>query len=319
MVISFRRSDDTIAFQAYKNAIESADKNTAFELSDYCVNNSGEATSFHEFKVDFEKHVMNLENRYVCIIKKCPKMYRNYRAYMREQCCRQNTPWPIAFYAFWKKYMGAKLHREFVVFNEDGMKKVHNFYKWLDADSAEVSNKKKSTIVFDNIYNPFEIEKTIYNLYSQELMWKNMEEGFNVDKWQSEIRTNLINLIRKQLSLIKQIPGKNAKRYYFVHEICRVLLRFHKCFDSVRFLFDSFLKTVIKKGLEFANKGIPEGTYLLAQFYPEMFSEDCCPWINIEREEYSKTDVPRLLQISEFYNLSWCHAYWSEEYHIEIN
>jgi len=314
MVISFHRSDDKIAFKAYQNAIELfGDINIEGEMTDYCARTS--AASFHEFKDGFEKYMMNLENAYLCTIKKCPKMYRDYRAHMREYYCRQNLPWPVAFIYFWNACMKPKLYREFVVFNETGMTKVLAFYNWLDDDSGVVSKK----VALCGIINDKEcdIEANIDVLYSQQHMWQKMEQGTNVDKWQSAIRTNLIKLIRKQLMLIKQIPGIYAKRHYFVHEICRVILRFYKCFKMPE--FETFQKTFIKKGLEFALKnGIPEGTYLLAQFYPEMFSDDCCPWINVERDEYSKTDVPRLLQISEFYNLGWCHAYWSEEYHMGI-
>jgi hypothetical protein len=79
-----------------------------------------------------------------------------------------------------------------------------------------------------------------------------------------------------------------------------------------------FLKVCIRKGLELVNDGIPEGMYLLAKIFPDMICDDCCPWINILKKEYKDTDVSRLLENELFYKLSWCHTFWSEEYHIDI-
>jgi hypothetical protein len=316
----FQNSDDQIAFQSYKNAVQ-ADVNTACYFEDFCgLSHAADITSFSVFKSEYEHYMMKYETKHLAEIKNCPKLYRAYRAHMREHYCRQTKPWPIAFELFYTVYLKPKLFREFVVFNEKGLKKVQAFYKWLDA--ADPTTKKPALVSMmhnGSKINTIELEAYINTLYYQKHNWKKLEEGEDVDEWVSQIRTNVIKLFRKKLALVKQIPGKCAKRHYFVHEICRVLLQFNKCFSKSVFSFESFLKTFIKKGLEFSfYNGVPEGMYLIAQFFPDMICDDCCPWINTETDNYSITNVPLLLEISTFYKLSWCHEYWSEEYHLCI-
>ena len=123
------------------------------------------------------------------------------------------------------------------------------------------------------------------------------------------------------MDIIKKLSGEYAKRNYYAYEINRVILRFHKCFHTPGFSFggdnDAFLKVCILKGLEFStNNGIPEGTYLLAKIRPDMFCDDCCPFMDVFKDEYYNTNVDKLLKIRVFRNLSWCHTYWSEEYHM---
>lgn len=320
MALFFQNSDDQIVFQCYKNAVQT-DANTACYFEDFCaLPHAALITSFTKFKSEYENYMMKYETQNMAEIKNSPKLYRAYRAHMREHYCRQNMPWPIAFASFYTAHLKPRLVREFVVFNEKGLEKVQAFYKWLDA--ADSTPKKTGLVSMTHNGNPIntiELEAYINTLYYQKHNWQELEEGGDVDEWVSKIRTNVIKLFRKKLAWIKQIPGKCAKRHYFVHEICRVLLQFNKCFSSSVFSFESFLKTCIKKGLEFSfYNGIPEGTYLIAQFYPDMICDDCCPWINTETDNYSNTNVPLMLEISTFYKLSWCHEYWSEEYHLGI-
>ncbi len=315
----FQNSDDQIAFQRYKNAVQ-ADVDTACYFDDFCSLVHDKITTFSVFKSEYENYMMKYETKYLAEIKNSPKLERAYRAHMREHYCRQNLPWPIAFGLFYAANLKPKLIREFVVFNEKGLEMVRAFYKWLD--TADPPTKKPGLVSLmhnGKPINTIELEAYINTLYCQKHMWQKLEEGGRVDDWVSKIRTNLIKLLRKKLALIKLIPGKCAKRHYFVYEICHVLLRFNKCFNCSHFSFESFLKTFIKKGLEFSfNYGVPEGMYLIAQFYPDMICDDCCPWINTETANYSETNVPLLLQISTFFKLSWCIEYWSEEYHLCI-
>jgi hypothetical protein len=223
--------------------------------------------------------------------------------------------------------MDPYLYRNFVVFNTIGKYKVDEFYEWLDDSSIQTKrnypNNQVAVVITET--NVKVLEKNAYRLYRQKEMWKQLKKrkiSMN-DEWYTTLKSIIVKLIRKQLTTIDEIRGKNAKRNYYVYEINRVLLRFHKCFNTPGFSFggenDAFLKVCIQKGLEFAtNNGIPEGTYLLAKIRPEMFSDDCCPFMDVFKDEYYNTDVPKLLTIRVFRNLSWCHTYWSEEYHMGV-
>lgn len=278
--------------------------------------------SFAEIKRGFE--ALWLED-----IVKNPTIYREYRAYVREHCVKQGKPWPIVYNSFWKDCkhrMDPSLYRNFVVFNTIGKYKVEEFYQWLDNSSIQpkrnYSNNRVSVVIPETDVKV--LEKNAYRLYHQKEMWKRLKKGQIIeDKWYNTLKATIVKLIRKQLTIIDEIRGKIAKRNYYVYEINRVLLRFHKCFHTPGFSFgednDAFLKVCIQKGLEFAtNIGIPEGTYLLAKIRPEMFSDDCCPFMDVFKDEYYNTDVEKLLTIRVFRNLSWCHTYWSEEYHMGV-
>jgi hypothetical protein len=222
--------------------------------------------------------------------------------------------------------MEARLVRNFSVFDTIGQYKVDEFYKWLD-DSKTPPPKQtslKSVVPFVVYETDVKVlEKKAYQLYRQKEMWKHVKRGeiTDNDEWYKQLKATIVKLVRIQLSIIDEIQGKMAKRNYYVYEINRVILRFHKCFHTPGFAFGCenqvFLKACIKKGLDFAtDHGIPEGTYLLAKIRPEMFSENCCPCINVYSRDYHDTDVDKLLAIRVFQNLSWCHTYWSEEYHM---
>jgi hypothetical protein len=289
--------------------------------TEYMKNNN--VVPFAEIKCGFEA-------LWLVDIVKNPTIYREYRVYIREHCIKQGKPWAAVYVDFWEKCqnkMEARLVRNFSVFDTIGQYKVDEFYKWLDDSKPPPpkQNSSKSTVVPFVVYETDVkvLEKNAYRLYRQNEMWKHVKKGeiTDNDDWYKQLKATIVKLIRIQLSFIDEIHGKTAKRNYYVYEINRVILRFHKCFHTPGFTFgcenQTFLKTCIQKGLEFATKhGIPEGTYLLAKIRPEMMSENCCPCINVYSDDYRNTDVDKLLEIRVFWNVSWCHTYWSEEYHM---
>ena len=321
-IFVFKKREDKKALSDYQNAI-SVNNYAKKQFDTYCVEHS--PTTFEEFKTGFEKFVMELEKKDLAYIMNNQNLYRDYRVYVREHYVKQGKPWAIVYYEFYKEYMfqsPCKLYRNFVFINKEGKNKIIQFYKWLDKEGKK--NKMGKTRKNDNEKNKYsvaELENKAFELYSQKEMWIKLKKGENVDEWQAQLKSLVVKLIRYQLDIIKKLVGEYAKRNYYVYEISRVILSFHKCFHTIGFRFDEdemFLKVCIRKGLELANDGIPEGMYLLAKIFPDMICDDCCPWINIYTKNYKDTDVPRLLENELFYNLSWCHIFWSEEYHIHI-
>ena len=328
-VVSFKKNDDQKALLEYQNAISVDDAKAKQQFENYCNKHSPRPTSFQELKTGFEKYVMELEKSGLDKIMNDPNHYRDYRAYVREHYVKQGKPWTIVYNEFWKEhmYLRPELYRNFVVFNKDGKKKVIEFYKWLDKKGKKTNTYREKQINYETENNNVvDLENKAFKLYSQTEMWKKLKKGENtLDElnWQRHLKSLVIKLMRSQLYIIKNLYGTYAKRNYYVYEINRVVLRFHKCFHTIGFPFvenELFLKVCIRKGLELSNKdGIPEGMYLLAKIYPDMICDDCCPWVNVYNKQYSETDVPRLLKNELFLNLSWCHTYWSEEYHMGIN
>jgi hypothetical protein len=323
-VLSFKKKEDNKALYDYQTAI-SVDDYAEKQFEKYCLEHIPRPTTFEEFKNGFQKYVLELEKKDLAYIMKNQNLYRDYRAYVREHYVKQGKPWVIVYYEFYNKYMfqsQCELYKNFVVFNKAGKKKVLQFYKWLDKKSSKNKiGKSRTNYREKNKYNVHELENKAFELYSQKEMWMKLKKGENVYEWQIQLKSFVVYLIHLQLDIIKKLCGEYAKRNYYVYEISRVILRFHKCFHTIGFRFDEhemFLKVCIRKGLEFANEGIPEGMYLLAKIFPDMICDDCCPWINILKKEYKNTDVPRLLENQLFYSLSWCHTFWSEEYHIDI-
>jgi hypothetical protein len=325
-VLSFKKREDNKTLLDYQKAISLNDyAKKQFEI--YCINHSPRSTTFEEFKTGFEKYVLELEKTDLAYIMNNPNLYRDYRAYVREHFVKQGKPWVIVYYEFYKEYLfqsPCELYRNFVFINKEGKKKIIQFYKWLNKKSrgkkpTPTSNYKQDKY---NNSNVADLENKVFELYSQKEMWMKLKKGENVDEWQTQLKSFVINLIHRQLDIIKKLCGEYAKRNYYVYEINRVILRFHKCFHTIGFRFDEheiFLKVCIRKGLELVNDGIPEGMYLLAKIFPDMICDDCCPWINVYTKHYKKTDVSRLLENELFYKLSWCHTFWSEEYHLGID
>ena len=283
--------------------------------------------------VSFAEIKRGYEALWLVDIVKNPKIHREYRAYIREHCNKQGKPWAAVYADFWEtchNKMEARLVRNFSVFDTIGQYKVDEFYKWLDDSKTPFSNQHSSkytaavpvSVVITET-NVKVLEKNAYQLYRQKKMWKRAKRGkiTNDNEWYKQLKATIVKLIRTQLSIIDTLSEKMAKRNYYVYEINRVLLRFHKCFHTPGFTFgcenQAFLKACIRKGLDFAtDHGIPEGTYLLAKIRPEMLSENCCPCIDVYSNDYRNTDIDRLLAIRVFWNVSWCHTYWSEEYHM---
>jgi len=323
-VLSFKKREDNKTLLDYQTAI-SVNDYAKKQFDTYCVEHIPRPTTFEEFKTGFEKYVLELEKTDLAYIMKSQNLYRDYRAYFREHNIKQGKPWVIVYYEFYNEYMfqsPCKLYRDFVFINKEGKNKILQFYKWLDKNSKKIKIGKSRTNYHEkNKYSVAELENKAFELYSQKETWIKLKKGENVDEWQTQLKSLVVKLIRYQLDIIKKLVGEYAKRNYYVYEISRVILRFHKCFHTIGFRFDDdemFLKVCIRKGLELANDGIPEGMYLLAKIFPDMICDDCCPWINIYTKNYKDTDVPRLLENELFYNLSWCHTFWSDEYHIHI-
>jgi hypothetical protein len=286
-------------------------------------------TEYTDKNIPFAEIKRGYEALWLVDIVKNPTIYREYRAYIREHCSKQGKPWAAVYTEFWEKCqnkMEARLVRNFSVFDTIGQYKVDEFYKWLDDSKTPSVNRTSSKSVVPVPVAETDVkvlEKNAYRLYRQKEMWKRAKRGeiTDDDDWYKELKATIVKLIRTQLSIIDEIQGKTAKRDYYVYEINRVILRFHKCFHTPGFTFgcenQTFLKACIKKGLDFAtDHGIPEGTYILAKIRPDMISENCCPCINVYSHNYRNTDVDRLLAIRVFWNVSWCHTYWSEEYHM---
>ena len=321
-ILSFKKNADKKALLDYQTAI-SVDDYAKKQFGIYCVEHSPRSTTFEEFKTGFEKYILELEKNDLAYIMNNPNLYRDYRAYVREHYVKQRKPWVIVYYEFYNEYMfqsPCKLYRNFVFINKEGRNKIIQFYKWLDKKSRKNKiGKTKKNYHQKNNSNVAELENKSFELYRQKEMWMKLKKGENVDEWQIKLKSFVTSLIHRQLDIIKKVSGEHAKRNYYVYEINRVILRFHKCFHTIGFRFDDdemFLKVCIRKGLELSNDGIPEGMYLLAKIFPDMICDDCCPWININTKNYKDTNVPRLLENELFYKLSWCHTFWSEEYHI---
>ena len=323
-VFAFKKNADKKALSDYQFTISLNDY-AKKQFDTYCLEHIPRPTTFEEFKTGFEKYILELEKTDLAYIMNNQNLYRDYRAYVREHYVKQDKPWVIVYYEFCKEYMfqsPCKLYRNFVFINKEGKNKIIQFYKWLDKKSRKNKiGKTQKNYHEKNKYSVADLENKAFELYSQKEMWMKLKKGENVDEWQTKLKSFVVNLIHSQLDIIKKLSGEYAKRSYYAYEINRVILRFHKCFHTIGFRFDeheTFLRVCICKSLELVNNGIPEGMYLLAKIFPEMICDDCCPWINIFTKNYKDTDVPRLLENKLFYSLSWCHTFWSEEYHIHI-
>ena len=309
-------SSDKLAYDNYVSML-SLDPTTDIlrQFHEYCCKYN--PTTFQELKRGFESY-------WLADIITDPKLSRDYRAFVREHGIKQGKSWVMVYNKFCYEYMYKtmpELYREFVVFNTRGKNKVIEFYKWLDDTKSTHPTMMVSSVTDET--DAGKLEKKAYRLYRQKDMWKLVKKGKIVDEWHTQLESIIHTLINIQLTNLYNIRGKSAKRNYYVYEITRVILRFHRCFHTPGFAFgdgyELFIKTCIKKCLEMMSvEGIPEGMYLLAKIRPDILSDDCCSLINVYTDEYYNTNMDKILTNRVFHRLCWCHKYWSEEYHMGV-
>ena len=283
---------------------------------------------FHSLRSSFENYIMSSEADTLTKITADQKIYRDYRAYMREHYNRLKKPWPVAFYGFVEQYLKPKpqVYNHFVVTGEEALARVKEFYKFLDANKTLNNNNKTPKSVLNT--NVEDLEKEVRVLYRKKAMWRMIETGesefkTSFDTWQKELNYKLIQLLRYHIDTVEQKRGKYAKREHTVYEVYRVLVRFHKCFHTEGYTFAStqgahhrFLSTVYRKALDLMKTdGVPEPMYFLALVRPDLVADDCYPLVNIKDTLFEKTDYERLLTVRPYRKLSWCHKYWDEKYH----
>jgi len=272
---------------------------------------------FQKLKVGFENYVMTLNSNLLSVITNNDILHRDYRAYMREYYNRQEMPWPTAFEGFSQaNLLKREIYKNFVVNSELEKQKVNDFYSWLN-NMSYLQNRKPIESKL-NHKTVKQLEKKTYKLYVDKKMWKKLKKGDNVSEWNSEIRNNLIEIIRYQLQYQSKLINCVDRCNYYVYQILRIQLKFHKCFNTQKYEFgeyQKFLKTALRKSLNCASQdGLAEGIYLLAKIRPDMIDINCYPVINVNTKIYSYTDFNRLNSINVFKKLEWCQEYMKKEY-----
>ena len=313
-------------FAEYNNYTSQLDAKTLESFQLYAVINKG-IKDFQTLRISFENFIMSAKADTLAKITADQRLYRDYRAYMREHHNRLGKPWPVAFNGFMEEYFKPErqLYRDFVVTGEDALERVKEFYEWLDSyhPKGNLSDQKPDRSV------PLkDLEKEAAKLYRQKEMWNKIQTGLDCGSnklraWNQELKKRLVTIIGIYLDDLKLMHGKDNKRDYTVYELFRVLVRFHKCFHTEGFYFGNndyssqkFFITTIRKALEFmSEEGIPEVMYFLATVRPDLVTDDCYPWVNVSKDLYGKTDYERLLTIKPFRKVSWCQKYWDVKYH----
>lgn len=293
---------------------KSLDPTTKKRYDEYCQQNVH--SSFQNLKTGFENYVMNLEASALKHITLDPVLHRDYRAYMREHYNRLEEPWSVAFQGFKRAFlMKPERYRDFVVIGPEAKQRVVDFYRWLDNVHIFNTGTKFNSEMTDKELS--EIEKKAYVLYRQKDMWRRIKKGKPVGNWLTELKKYIVDMIRKQLVIQRSIVGRQEQRNYYIYEINRVIIKFHKCFQTKEFpfgIYENFLKATIRKTLEMAVKeGVPESICLLAKIRPDLFTEHTYPWINIKSDLYLKTDYTRLNSVKQFSRLAWCQEYMKSE------
>ena len=289
---------------------------------------SGHFKDFHSLRSSFENYIMDTETENLNKITGDQRVYRDYRAYMREHYNRLKKPWPVAFNGFMEQYLKPKpqVYNHFVVTGEEALARVKEFYKFLDANKVMSKNNVIQKPILNS--NVEDLEKEVRVLYRKKAMWRMIKTGeseysSHFDTWKRELNDKLIQIVRYHIDTVQQKKGMDAKREHTVYELYRVLVRFHKCFHTEGYTFastqgacDRFLSAVFRKALDLMkDDGIPEPMYFFAIVRPDLVADDCYPLVNTKNPLFEKTDYERLLTVRPYRKHSWCQKFWDTKFH----
>jgi len=193
-------------------------------------------------------------------------------------------------------------YRNFIIANKFQKVKVDTFLEMIDGFVGDIKFKTKNTEQMSIRTN----EQHLTGLSNEELL--DMAKSLNANtkfwdifvkysegetalnpiiyEWSKLLCSILILYLSRSINNINKISFvKYGERpIYIIKHIIPVLIRFKDIFISTKFATFAtsrrFLGAVIRKMLEFAEKGFVHSLLVIGEFYPEMVTKECYPYIN---------------------------------------